>query len=397
MPGVAPLALGALGVGSGVYGNMQAQKKNEAQQQQQSNLLAQYVSPRNMSAQAFGPYTGNQQQDLMTLGSKMSGAGNPAIASKILDYQVQNLLGPRDKPKYGLSAQPGVNPNTNQPGQFILRDDGSQIWLGSAPIETANANPKDAGFKQWRLANPNGNPAEFEQWWNIRTSAAPRETFSNPVVEIDPATGKPINVQYGNNGTRRVVQNSVPDKKNDSFGRVDYWRGVVKPELNAATGAFSQSGKIRNSLKLNSGAGDIAALNALQKLIDDGGVVKDEDINRLSSAQSLFGSLKGRMAELEKGDKLSPAMRVQIQKTSDALTNAIYAGVQQRISPYRSTMENEGVNFTDIVPSEIQKAYNWGEQSNVDMSDPSYDFAQFIFEVGKTVDLGNGNSITRTK
>lgn len=44
------------------------------------------------------------------------------------------------------------------------------------------------------------------------------ETFGNAVTETDPSTKQPIQVVYGNRGTRRVVPNALPDQKNIAIG-----------------------------------------------------------------------------------------------------------------------------------------------------------------------------------
>lgn len=188
--------------------------------------------------------------------------------------------------------------------------------------------------------------------------AGSRVTWGNPVAEIGP-DGKPIQVQYSNDGQRRVVTGATPAKQGNAFDRQDYWRGQFKPYLDSAQNASTQIGKVTNALALESGTGDIAAINALQKMVDEGGVVREQDVNLIQGAQSLLGTLKGRMKQLQDGDQLTPELRQEIAATAQALASGIYAGVQTRISPYTETMRTEGVTLENIVPEGLQKAYSW--------------------------------------
>lgn len=185
------------------------------------------------------------------------------------------------------------------------------------------------------------------------------ETWQNPVSEIDPATGKNIQVRYSNKGGRQVVANAVPARQGNAFDRADYWRGQFKPSLDSAQNATAQTAKIRNSLALGKGTGDIAAINALQKMIDEGGVVREQDVNLITGAQSLMSTLKTRIAKLETGDVLTGDLRSQLQATADALSNAIYSGVQARIEPYIPTMKGEGVEYENVVPEALRKTYKF--------------------------------------
>lgn len=193
-----------------------------------------------------------------------------------------------------------------------------------------------------------------------RNATENQETWSGPVAEVGP-DGKPIQVRYGSRGPdhRQVVPGATPARQGNAFDRPDYWRKEFKPYLDSAQNTVVASRKVRQSLGLGSGIGDIAAINAVQKQIDEGAVVREQDVALIQSAQSIIGRFLTAEGKVRAGTVLTPDMRTQLQQVSDSLTDAISQGVQERIQPYVPTMKSEGVEIENIVPAEIQKVYGW--------------------------------------
>jgi len=81
------------------------------------------------------------------------------------------------------------------------------------------------------------------------------------------------------------------------------------------------------SLSQASGAGDLAAINQFQKVIDEGAVTRDQDVKLIQSSQSLANRLQTYGAKLAKGEQLSPALRTEmrtaVQKLYDAQVKAL--------------------------------------------------------------------------
>jgi hypothetical protein len=146
-----------------------------------------------------------------------------------------------------------------------------------------------------------------------------------------------------------------PDKPN--FGRQDYWRGQVKPFADSATNARVQASKVGSSLDLGTGTGHIAAINALQKMIDEGAVVRDQDVALIQSAQSLAGRLGTQMETLKSGKILSPDLQEELRGVASSLENAIYQGVNERVSAYEPVMTEEGVKMDSVLPPQMRAMF----------------------------------------
>lgn len=145
------------------------------------------------------------------------------------------------------------------------------------------------------------------------------------------------------------------EEKKPDYGRFDYWRNQFKPVIDAAQNTMTQTDKVKKSLGLNSGVGDIAAVNALQKQIDEGAVVRDQDVALIQSAQSFLEKYGSEISRLKEGKLLSPGIRTQMQTLSDQLTDAIIAGAEDRMGAYKDIMGAEGVGFESVVPVDIQR------------------------------------------
>ncbi len=76
------------------------------------------------------------------------------------------------------------------------------------------------------------------------------------------------------------------------------------------------------SLGLGTGVGDIAAINQFQKVIDEGAVTRDQDVQLIQSAQSLVNTLQTKMKGLQAGEKLSPDLRLQMKNAVGSLYDA---------------------------------------------------------------------------
>lgn len=247
------------------------------------------------------------------------------------------------------------------PEEYTLAPGAKRMRGQETVAENVQVDPKTEAAK---LKQDLDNGLIDERTYNAQmfkmnsAGGADEETWSNPVAEVGPE-GKPIQVRYGNKGGRKVVENATPSRQGNAFDRADYWRGQFKPYLDTAQNTVTQSRKIKSSLALGTGTGDIAAINAFQKQVDEGAVVRDQDVALIQSAQSLLGRFMAADGSIKKGTKLTPELRQELQAASDVLTAAIQDGVQSRIDPYTPTMKTEGVDLENIVPQDIQKFYGW--------------------------------------
>lgn len=214
-----------------------------------------------------------------------------------------------------------------------------------------------------------------------------RETWSNPVAEIGP-DGKPIQVRYGSLGGRKVETGATPARQGNAFDRQDYWRGQFKPLLDASTDAGIQASKVDKSLSLDTGTGHIAAINALQKMIDQGAVVRDQDVALIQSAQSYLDQRKNDIERLKTGKLLGADLQKEMRDLAKQLETAIYEGTVARINPYQNVMTREGVDMRDVLPDSLYSRFA--------PSGPQQTQGQPVARVGQTITI-NGGTATRIK
>lgn len=256
---------------------------------------------------------------------------NPEVASAGLPMALE--LAQMTAPKRGFTGKLGPNE--------VAYDDAKQVAANLLPEKSDVLSP-EAEAQKIRLA---------------QARPGTEETWNNPVAEVDPNTGKPIQVRYSNRGAREVIANATPARQGNSFDRADYWRGQVKPFADAATNARVQSSKVGSSLALNTGTGHIAAINALQKMIDEGAVVRDQDVELIQSAQSLSSRLSSQIEGLKSGKILSPELQGELKQVASGLENAIYKGVNERIGAYEPVMTEEGVNMDSVLPPKMREMF----------------------------------------
>lgn len=281
--------------------------------------------PQSLESEVFG---GNQMdKEFMTsLLARASGGYAPMLA------QQRAAQAEANKTQFGA------------PGSGVFRGGEMVGQVPFAPQPTPSILIPGVKEAQIEVANATRAPASNDETWN------------NPVPEVGP-DGKPIQVRYSNRGARQVIEGAVPSKQGNSFDRADYWRSQVKPFADSATNARVQSSKVGASLALGTGTGHIAAINALQKMIDEGAVVRDQDVALIQSAQSFAGRLGAQMETLKSGKILSPELQQELKNVAGSLESAIYQGVNERIGAYEPVMTEEGVKMDSVLPPAMRKMF----------------------------------------
>lgn len=109
------------------------------------------------------------------------------------------------------------------------------------------------------------------------------------------------------------------------------------------------------ALSLSTGAGDLAAINQFQKVIDEGAVTRDQDVKLIQSSQSLLNTLNTKVKKLQKGEQLSPELRQQMNQAVQALYDAQVKALQK--DPYIKSKvteaKNSNVNVGETILGEI--------------------------------------------
>lgn len=284
--------------------------------------------------------------------------GNQMDKSVTQDLMIRAMGGPAAYFKNRMAMDAEANKITTAPANSGIIQNGRVIGtVPGAPSGPQSSLGKAAADLAAGLIDKPTYDAIVQKENYIAKPQGTTETWNNPVAEVDPDTGKPIQVRYSNLGNRQVITGATPAKQGNSFDRADYWRSQVKPFADSATNARVQASKVGASLALGTGTGHIAAINALQKMIDEGAVVRDQDVALIQSAQSLAGRLGAQMETLKSGKILSPELQEELKGVANSLESAIYQGVNERIGAYEPVMTEEGVKMDSVLPPAMRKMF----------------------------------------
>ena len=103
---------------------------------------------------------------------------------------------------------------------------------------------------------------------------------------------------------------------------------------------------VQAGMRQKNGAGDIAVINALQRMIDPGVSVREGDVALLQSAQPFLEGLKALGSSFSTGSKFSPAMRESVLKLASDLMAARASGFNESVGKqYRSIADQYGIPY----------------------------------------------------
>lgn len=198
-------------------------------------------------------------------------------------------------------------------------------------------------------------PAGFVPGTQVSTSPTGQQT----VLQAPPA-----NYAYVD-GRMVPIGGGAADPRS-ATNRLEGLRGIrqeIAPVLNAATNLVRNISAVRTGFQQQNGPGDIAMVNGLQKLIDEG-VVREGDVNLQLQAQGLQGGLAGLVAFLQSTGRFDGRIRSQLLATANALYGQMEPTYRDRILGYRGITERAyGAGaFEDVVPSATLRAFGWGDE-----------------------------------
>lgn len=121
------------------------------------------------------------------------------------------------------------------------------------------------------------------------------------------------------------------------------------PLIKNAIDAKSSFEIVNTSLSEGSGFGDIAAINAFQRMVDPGVAVKEGDVALLQTAIPRLRRLGLTVQNLVEGDRLTPEARNQIKNLSSNLAKTRLQSAQESISDLRETAKDAGINPDRII------------------------------------------------
>jgi hypothetical protein len=131
------------------------------------------------------------------------------------------------------------------------------------------------------------------------------------------------------------------------------FRVEVKPMLDTLTSVRTAVSKVYAGLKGRNGVGDIAAINAYQRLIDPA-VVRSDDVRLLQSANDLMSKLELFKDNAKKGDVLSDKLRLEVSNMAKTLLSAGSDGPMESLLGRLDIAEaNKGIRRSQIVAKRV--------------------------------------------
>lgn len=325
----------------------------------------------------------------------LSGGGAPPVASS---PQAGATGGPRrvTADEVALAKRLLANPMTYDQGLAYAYD----------------LQKKDAEAVKWDSTNFNGMPGQVNPYTGevrmiglpdqarSRTitaqeagmSAAPTGTYVNrsptgedkviyqPPSGFQAANGGALQYQQGGpqdpyrpqppsagyeyaGGQQRPIQGGPQDPRTPQ-NLLEGTKGIrseIQPVVDAAIKLRRNIEAVRVGVAQNNGAGDIASINGLQRLIDEG-VVREGDVALQLKAQGIEGGIAAVTSYLQSSGKFSPEIRRKIQMTADQLYSGINATYRDRVAGYKSIVDGaygDGAFEQYVFPTDTARSLGW--------------------------------------
>lgn len=137
---------------------------------------------------------------------------------------------------------------------------------------------------------------------------------------------------------------------------------MAKTIVDAATRVRQNYGAVQTGYKQQNGTGDIAMVNGLQRLIDEG-VVRGEDVNMQMKSNGLEGTVGSMLQYLSSGGLLTPDVRDKLYRTASALydnADRTYKARVMSMAPGFDELYGQGAFGKFVMPQAFVDELGWG-------------------------------------
>jgi len=184
----------------------------------------------------------------------------------------------------------------------------------------------------------------------------------SPTGGVTQAWAPPSGFQAAPGGRQSYIPGSSADPTTgeNRMAALRGFRQELAPVLTAATQLQRNYNAVQAGYRQQNGAGDIAIINGIQRLIDEG-VVREGDVALQLKAQGINGGIAGLRGFIDSNGMFSPQIRQQLYTTATDIYQTTNATLRDRVLPYRGIVERSygpGA-FADVVPEETQRAMGW--------------------------------------
>lgn len=194
---------------------------------------------------------------------------------------------------------------------------------------------------------------------------------ADPYRTQAPATG----YAYVGQGVQAPISGSAADPRNannyvETTGKI---RSEIKPVIDQAIQLKRNIDAVRTGYQQQNGPGDIAMINGLQKLIDEG-VVREGDVALQLKGQGVDGGVAGLKGYLTSdGFFADPKIRSSILNTANSLYGSLNSTYKDRVLGYRgmtTRLLGDGA-FEDVFPSSTAQSLGWANPPQANPQPPA--------------------------
>ena len=136
------------------------------------------------------------------------------------------------------------------------------------------------------------------------------------------------------------------------------------PDVKAYNEINRQYTNLKNSLALQTGAGDQAAIMVFNKVLDPGSVVRESEFATTANGAGLMNYVEAKMKSLASGEKLTEDSRAQLLEAATKLFEGAAAPAQAQVDRYSGIADDAGFNPGHIVQ-------RWGQATSGEVPAPS--------------------------
>lgn len=272
----------------------------------------------------------------------------------------------------------------------IAQETGDPALLAYAQNELDAIDQRMNAAPEWKDVSVNGVPYLRDQFGNMREAfpdGIPQSAMAqnatvgedNPYgvaggtgISLDPfnrpqIVGRPPEGFSREPGGGLSAERGGPQDLNSPtrrFAELTNLRKEIDPIIDSATLLQRNVQALRAGARAQNGAGDIAMINGLQKLIDEG-VVREGDVALQLQAQGINGGIAGLQGYLTSSGRFSPAIRSQLLATGEDIYRNMNAVYRDRVLSYEPLVTSSfGAGaFDDVLPSRTRDAFGWGGAS----------------------------------
>lgn len=179
--------------------------------------------------------------------------------------------------------------------------------------------------------------------------------------------------QYGPGGQAPIAGGPAdPKAPMNVVAGTEKIQGAIQPILDKVTKARQSAGAVAEGFHLQNGTGDIAMVNGLQHLIDDG-VVRGEDVNMQMKSSGITGTLGQWAQYVNSGGLLTPEIRTKVNQASQGLFSRIDQQYKAQVLAHRPTVDalyGDGAFDQFVLPKSYQTQLGWADNTGAPAAPP---------------------------